>query len=229
MKFPAILGALALATACSAPTDSQTGDDSVTDDTPADNGGSDHSDSFETGQNFRVLLTDAPGDFDEVWVDIASVEVQSDAGWLTLADTPQSFDLLTLQNDVTAALGGADLLPGHYGQLRLVVADAFVVVEGVAEELRIASGPQTGIKINLDTDVEENMQYTVVVDFDAHKSVKKTGQGWLMTPVIKVKDVTGTPVAEEPADDSDDDDGEGDDSEGTESEDGETEEDGAVE
>jgi hypothetical protein len=129
-----------------------------------------------------VLLTDAPGDFDEVWVNIASVEIESaEQGWITLTEGPQSFDLLTLQDDVTAALGGGQLPPGTYGQLRLIVDDAHVVVDSVSEELEIASGAQTGIKINLDATIEENMLYTLVLDFDAAKSVKSTAQGWLMT------------------------------------------------
>ena len=175
-----------------------------------------------SGNNLEVLLTDAPGDFDEVWVDIVSVEVDAgDAGWITLADQPQSFDLLTLQNDVTAALGGASLAPGTYGQLRLIVDNAFVVLDGNAEDLKIASGMQTGIKINLDTEIVEGMKYSVVIDFDAQKSVKSTGQGWLMTPVIFVKDVVAEPIPEpepepepEPGDEGGADAGAGDDGAG---------------
>ncbi len=140
------------------------------------------------GVNFDLLLTDAPGDFDEVWVTIRSIEISSvEGGWLALSDTPQSFDLLSLQNDVTAALAGAALQPGTYPQLRLLVDDAFVVTGGTSEALHLASGIETGIKINLDATVELGMAYTVVLDFDAHQSVKHTGQGWLLTPVIKLE------------------------------------------
>ena len=157
--------------------------------------GGGEADPAAAGPNLKVLLTDAPGDFDEVWVNIAEVQIESaDAGWITLTEGPQQFDLLTLQNDVTAALGGGQLAPGMYGQLRLIVDDAHVVADGISEDLKIASGAQTGIKINLDATIEENMVYTLVIDFDAAKSVKSTGQGWLMTPVIKVKELSGVPV-----------------------------------
>lgn len=150
-----------------------------------------------------VKLTDAPGDFEEVWVDIARVEVGSDAGWQTVTEQMQSFDLLTLQNDVTAALGGASLAAGTYGQLRLVVERASVVVGGEESPLKIASGMETGIKIPLDATIEENMTYAITLDFDAHKSVKSTGQGWLMTPVIHVKDFVATPMSAEPSEPAD--------------------------
>ncbi len=155
----------------------------------------------------EMRLTDAPGDYDNVWVNIASVAIESaDAGWMTITDQPQKFDLLTLQNDVTAALGGATLDAGSYGQLRLVVDSASVVVAGVESPLTIASGAQTGIKINLDSAFEDNMTYAVTLDFDADKSVKSVGKGFLMTPVIQVKDVVATPIeptpGEEPTDET---------------------------
>jgi hypothetical protein len=145
-----------------------------------------------------VLLTDAPGDYEAVWVNIASVAIESaDTGWMTVTDTPQRFDLLQLQNDVTAALGGTTLAAGTYGQLRLIVDSASVVVAGEESEMKIASGMQTGIKVILDRELEDNMTYAITLDYDADKSVKQTGQGYLMTPVIKVKDVVATPVETE--------------------------------
>lgn len=149
----------------------------------------------------EMRLTDAPGDYDNVWVNIASVAIESaDLGWMTITEQPQKFDLLTLQNDVTAALGGATLEAGTYGQLRLVVDSASVVVGGVESPLTIASGAQTGIKINLDSAFEDNMTYAVTLDFDADKSVKSVGKGYLMTPVVHVKEVVAKAV--EPTDET---------------------------
>ncbi|MFN0246224.1 MAG: DUF4382 domain-containing protein [Kofleriaceae bacterium] len=142
----------------------------------------------------QVLLTDAPGDFESVWVNITSVAVESGGEWVTLAETPQRLDLLTLQNDVTAALGGAELEPGMYGQLRMTVDSASVVVDGMESPLQIASGAQTGIKINLDQMIETDTTYSLTLDFDAHKSIKTVGQGFLMTPVVTVKDFTASPM-----------------------------------
>lgn len=139
----------------------------------------------------NVLLTDAPAAFESVFVTISRVEVDTGDSWVTLSEQPQRFDLLTLRNDATAVLGGADLEPGHYGQLRMVVDSSSVVVEGVELPLTIASGAQTGIKINLDTDIAADMTYTLVLDYDAEKSVKSTGNDYLMTPVITVKSMVG--------------------------------------
>jgi hypothetical protein len=146
-----------------------------------------------------VRLTDAPATFDSVFVTISKIEVSTaDDSWVTLSTQPQRFDLLALQNDATALLGGADLAAGTYNQLRLVVDSSSVVVGGVETPLTIASGAQTGIKINLDTDITADTKYTLVLDYDASKSVKSTGAGYLMTPVIKVKSFTGTPTETQP-------------------------------
>lgn len=159
-----------------------------------------------TPPRMTVLLTDAPAAFESVWVDIVRVDIESAAdGWLTLVDAPQRFDLLTLRDGVTAAMGDAELAAGHYGQLRLIVDSASVVVDGVESPMTIASGAQTGIKIPLDRDLEANTTYTLTLDYDAEKSVKTTGQGYLMTPVIHVKEMVGTldePEQPEPAPDA---------------------------
>lgn len=186
MKF--LAAALVLTSACAVePTDQNTGTASA------------------RAPKLNVLLTDAPGDFESVWVNITSVAIESGGEWLTLTEEPRRFDLLTLQNDVTAALGDGELQPGMYGQLRLIVDSASVVIGGEESPLRIASGAQTGIKIGLDRMIEADTTYSLTLDYDAAKSVKSTGQGFLMTPVITVKDFTATPMppadTEQPAED----------------------------
>lgn len=174
-------------------------DNNSDDDADADAG--DDAGAQSRAPRLELRLTDAPGDFEKVWVNIARVDIDAGGSWLSLTQDPQRFDLLTLQNDVTAAMGASSLAPGTYGQLRLIVDTASVVVDGQEHPLKIASGAQTGIKINLDATLEENMTYALTLDFDAAKSVKSTGQGYLMTPVISVKRLEGTetsPDAEAP-------------------------------
>ena len=172
-----LAAALALTAGCAV--DSSTHDDDV---------GSPRAPKLE------LRLTDAPGDFESVWVNITTVTIESSGQWVPLMEEAQRFDLLTLQNDVTAALGDAELVPGMYGQLRLIVDTASVVIDGVESPLQIASGAQTGIKIDLDRAIEADTTYSLTLDFDAQKSVKTTGHGFLMTPVIMVKDFTATPM-----------------------------------
>jgi hypothetical protein len=180
-------------------------------------------DTRDVQGNLRLYLTDAPVEFDEVWVTISSIAIardaDDDAEWLMLAQEPQRFDLLTLQDDVTAILADAALDPGAYAQMRLVVDEAAVVIGDEVEPLFIPSGEETGIKLNLDFYVEAGKSYAIVLDFDARESIMSTGNGRLMmAPVITVEHVGELPSEDE-------DEGEGDEG-GDADDDGEEEGDG---
>lgn len=198
LLFPLLL----LTLGCAADDVGPGGDQSGTGDQPGDQGSGDGSDHVPTALehgldvggmegNLRFFLTDAPDDFDEVWVDVNSVELAFGAdgagGWNTISSAPTSLDLLALQNDVTQALGDAQLEPGYYGQLRFIVSESYVIQDGEREELTIPSGTQTGIKLNLDFEIEADTSYALVLDFDAAASIRRTGAGLKMQPVIHLE------------------------------------------
>lgn len=153
----------------------------------------------------RVVIMDAPVPFDAVPITIAEVRIGGDVspehdglggdenmdsehgGWTTIVDEVQSFDLLKLQNGVEEALGEGEIPAGSYHQIRLVLTSAAVVVDGQTYDLKVPSGEQTGLKLNYDFEVEADRTYELALDFDAQKSIKKTGNGYLLTPVISVK------------------------------------------
>lgn len=173
----------------------------------------------------RVLLTDAPADYIEAaWVDIGDVQLipADQGGPITLSTdgTDGLVDLLELQDAATALLAEADVEPGEYHQLRLIVEDARVELadgyqfnDGSTERpLFIPSGAQTGLKLNLgvaegESQDEEAGLYiaagetVLVLDFDVNQSFVIQGNpetpaginGILFTPTIRVaaEDVAG--------------------------------------
>lgn len=142
----------------------------------------------------RVLLTDAPGNYDAVYVDIREVRIHhsSDAengesGWITINTEPVVADLLELTNGKYEVLGEVDLEPGRYNQLRLVLGDQNeVVIDGVSHPLDTPSAQQSGLKLNIQADIEGGDMYTLLLDFDASRSIVKAGQSgkYLLKPVI---------------------------------------------
>ena len=142
----------------------------------------------------RVLLTDAPIDYvASAMVDIGAVElVPADDGEHVLLSedgTDGPVNLLELQDAATTLLAEAEIEAGTYAQLRLIVESASVaLVEGYAfndgsteMDLRVPSGAQTGIKLNLgaaDGDEGEGAggleivsgEMVLVVDFDVSRS-----------------------------------------------------------
>ena len=139
----------------------------------------------------RVLLTDAPSDViasAEVWISRVYLQggddEETEGGRVDLfnyPETPQYYDLLTLQDGVTADLTGVvDVDVGLYRTLRLVVDSARVtLVEGVSFEdgtdnatLFVPSGSSSGIKVLLTGDLEavEGETTTLTVDFDVDQN-----------------------------------------------------------
>jgi hypothetical protein len=171
--------------------------------------GSDGGGSSQPG-TLGVSLTDAPAcGFEAVNVTVSKVRVhQSEsasdnaAGWTDITvNPPQKINLLDL-NDPTQpnfaleSLGETPLEAGHYTQLRLVLdrntgqslANS-VVLENTTAEIALVtpSAVQSGIKLIHQFDVGSGQRVDLLLDFDACKSIVKTGNGkYILKPVIKV-------------------------------------------
>jgi len=172
---------------------------------PASEGSSNPAGGLGIGKGtLKLYLTDAPGDFKELNIVISridghiSVEGEEEEGyWDTLKNWPEGLqvDLLTLQG-VSLLLGSMDLPANHYTQLRVFLKEeAELVLEGndepegstVTEILTIPSSANTGIKLNRPFDIVEGGITKLTLDFDAEKSIIKTGNGkYKMKPVITV-------------------------------------------
>lgn len=154
--------------------------------------------------NISVRLTDMPFPFDDA--DSANVTIQrveligddDSTSAFVLSDSVQAFNLLDLQNGVTARLASEDVPIGNYSQLRIIVAeDASVVMKDSASyDLKIPSGSQTGIKLNLpEVELSEADSVDVVVDFNVEESFVVRGNpatvkditGFIFKPVLKVE------------------------------------------
>ncbi len=143
----------------------------------------------------RVQLTDAPGDFeavnlviDQVAAHIESTAVDTSGGWEILSSHPGTFDLIQLRNGVFTTIGVAEIPAGHYTQIRLKLgAGSDVVVDGVTHPLVVPSGLETGLKLIGSFDVPAGGLVDVALDFDAARSIHRTGAGdYLLRPTVKV-------------------------------------------
>lgn len=147
-----------------------------------------------------VHLVDGPTpEFSAVNIDVKSVEIHGDAGWVTLGAPDKVVNLLALTGGVVETLAnGATLQPGHYDQLRLVLGTNNTVVlasDQSSHDLKVPSGSQSGLKLNVHFDVAAGETRDVYIDFDAHRSVflHETGDGkYLLRPVIFCVDRGGS-------------------------------------
>lgn len=145
----------------------------------------------ETG-TMQVKMHDAPGDYDEVNVHISRVEVnrsEGDSGWMVISEPNETYNLLELINGEFEVLANAELETGTYQQIRLIVDDSMnsIVIDGNSFPLTVPSGAQTGLKLNINAEIEAGITYVLLLDFDADRSVNKRGvqDQYNLTPVIR--------------------------------------------
>jgi hypothetical protein len=175
----------------------ETGTDTGTGDSNTQTGGI----VSKTG-TLEMYLTDAPGDYQEVNIEIAKIEghiaIEGEDGyWEVLKEWPAGYpvNLIELEN-TSILLASLELEPNQYTQLRIFLnTDASLVMEG--EEgpegpteivlLEIPSSENTGIKLNHPFEIVGGMVTKLTIDFDARKSIIKTGNGkYKMKPVISL-------------------------------------------
>ena len=145
----------------------------------------------EKKARIEVWLTDAPGDYQEVNIDLQGVEVtssetDSEQGWRAVQLTPQVYDLLKLTNGIEALLGEVELPAGRLSQVRLKLGENnSIKVDDQVYPLATPSAQQSGLKIQLHEVLGEGATYKVLLDFDAAKSVVEGGTGsYSLKPVI---------------------------------------------
>jgi hypothetical protein len=111
----------------------------------------------------------------------------STAGWYTIVNESQEFDLIALQN-VTDVLGENNLSAGKYTQIRLNVEQAVITINNSGEiEINDMMIPSGTVKLIKAFWIYENETTELTLDFDVYESVHQTGNDkFIMRPTIKV-------------------------------------------
>jgi hypothetical protein len=112
---------------------------------------------------------------------------ESEAGWYTIVEESQEFDLIAIQN-ATELMGEKNLSEGKYTQIRLTIDKAIIRINNSGEiEEHTLKIPSNKIKLIKPFYVYENETTILTLDFDIHESVHKTGSDkYILKPTIKV-------------------------------------------
>lgn len=161
--------------------------------------------------NLRISLTDAPSrELKNVFVNVDHAELFIKKGStekrVLVAQGLGMVDLLTLRNGVLLPMHDLTIPEGvEITGIRLVLAaenNHSIKMDGSRCEMQTPSGQQSGIKIHLSQPftIGAGYTYSMVMDFDAAKSVVIKGNGdCLLKPVLKM--LTVTRHADVPVDD----------------------------
>ncbi len=169
----------------------------------------------------QLKLIDFPGEYMEVNIEIIDIQYNvSDEGWTSFAPMDGGYPINV---DLTELIAGNSLLladeivpSGLLKQIRLVLSDNnSLLIEGenegesISTHLDTPSAQQSGLKLNLDTELEPGFSYSFILDWDVQKSVLKAGNSgkYNLKPVIRVNaevnsgSVSGTVIADDLDDD----------------------------
>lgn len=137
----------------------------------------------------NVRLTDAPGEYDEVNIDVQAVEIiYNDSDRVTMnAVRPGVYNLLDLTNGLDTLIATEDIPSGEISQIRLILGENnTVMVDSTLRDLNTPSAQQSGLKINFHETLVSGITYEVTLDFDASRSIVLTGNNkYQLKPVIR--------------------------------------------
>jgi hypothetical protein len=137
----------------------------------------------------NVRMTDAPGNFDEVNIDLQGVEVTGPGGKdVSLNVTPGIYNLLDFVNGADTLIAKGDIPAGQVSQIRLILGgNNSVMIDSVVYPMATPSAMQSGLKLQIHNVFAAGVEYMLLLDFDANQSVVDHGNGtYSLKPVIRV-------------------------------------------
>lgn len=137
---------------------------------------------------YEVKMTDAPGKYTAVYVDIIGAEITGgDGKTVALNIHPGIYNLLNFTNGVDTLIAYASLNSASVEQIRLILGpNNSVVIDSLTYPLSTPSADQSGLKLQVHQSLQAGVLYSVLLDFDANKSIIETGKGaYKLKPVIR--------------------------------------------
>lgn len=140
-----------------------------------------------------ISMVDSPGDYDEVNIDVQRIQIHLTStetdGWLDLDNPNQGVvNILELTNGVSVIIADSEIPSGRVSQIRLILGENNTLVIGdEVHDLKVPSGSQSGLKLQVQETLTEGITYSLKLDFDASKSIVQRGNGtYSLKPVINV-------------------------------------------
>lgn len=141
-----------------------------------------------TSYPYNVRLTDAPGPYSAVNIDLQGVEVTGSDGHAESMNIHAGIiNLLNFTNGMDTLIASGTLEVSTVNQIRLILGpNNSVVVNDVSYPLSTPSAEQSGLKLQVHQTLQAGVQYSVLLDFDANKSIVQEGNGtYKLKPVIR--------------------------------------------
>jgi len=106
----------------------------------------------------------------------------STADWVTVFSGTKTVDLVDVKS-IWDILSEGSLAAGRYTQIRLFVTSATAVIDGVSTTVKV---PSNTIKFVHTFVVDDGKVTSLVIDFDADRSVVKRDSSYILKPVVRI-------------------------------------------
>jgi hypothetical protein len=117
----------------------------------------------------------------------ASGDSSMNAGWIELPTTPGIYNLMDyVAEDTLIAFDTLEAVQ-TISQIRILLGDSnTVMIDSVLYPLATPSAQQSGLKVQVHTQMVPDSSYVIMLDFDPEQSIKQTGNGkYILKPVIQ--------------------------------------------
>lgn len=137
---------------------------------------------------YAVRMTDAPGPYNAVYIDLQGIEITGGGGETVLTNVKAGiYNLLDFSNGNDTLIASGILEDATVQQIRLILgSNNSVIVNNVSYPLSTPSADQSGLKLQVHQTLLAGILYSVLLDFDAYKSIVEMGNGtYKLKPVIR--------------------------------------------
>ena len=152
----------------------------------------------------NILLVDAPGDFDQVWIEVLGVEIlpagsrgsAENANWVNIPYQAASnmVRISDLVNEERLLIGRTEIQSGTVSKIRLLLGSQLYLIQ---DENRIDLSTDSDFEEKLEVEINVNAlpgySYDIYIDFDLAHSVVNTGDNhFLLDPRVRVFETAAT-------------------------------------
>lgn len=137
---------------------------------------------------YAIRMTDAPGPYNAVYIDLQGIEITGGGGETVLTNVKAGiYNLLDFSNGKDTLIASGILEDATVQQIRLILGpNNSVMVNNVSYPLNTPSADQSGLKLQVHQTLLAGILYSVLLDFDAYKSIVEMGNGtYKLKPVIR--------------------------------------------
>jgi|ERR1043165_1052684 hypothetical protein len=140
-----------------------------------------------SSSTMRFKLTDAPGAYEAVNIDIQGVRVHSSTqGWVTFSSDLGVVNILDYANGQTTLIAEGTIDASTITQAQLILgSNNSVVIGGQTIQLSSPAQLQSGLTLNLNNTLAAGGTYEWTIDFDAAQSINiSAGGSYVLTPTL---------------------------------------------